>query len=77
MNTIKGALEIYKKELRSYKKWINEKKKTYGEDSHPMESWDNGDYTMVMEWNKTISGMEKILGLTKREIKKFNAEVGL
>jgi hypothetical protein len=77
MNTTQEAIGEYKKELRAYKKWTDEKKKVYGENSSPMATWDSGDYHQVMEWNSKISGMEKILGLSKKEIKKYMKEAGI
>jgi hypothetical protein len=77
MNTIKQALEVYKKELKAYKEWTDEKKKFYGENSSPMELWDNFDYDKINEWNEKINGMEKLLGLSKKEIDKFCEEIGI
>jgi hypothetical protein len=70
MNTIKQVIDLYKK-------WTDKKKKEYGDNSNPMESWGGSDYRRIMAWNDTISSMEKILGLTKKEIKKFSEEIGM
>ena len=77
MNTINQALDRYKKELIAYKKWTDEKKKIYGEKSSPIGMWDTADYNRVNEWNEKINGMEKVLGLSKKEIKDFCIEVGM
>lgn len=50
------------------------KKKFYGPMSNPMVSWGNDDYQKVTGWNDQISAMEKVLGLTKEEIKAISAE---
>lgn len=77
MNSINSAIEVYKKELKAYQKWTDEKKKCYGEKSSPIAMWDSADYHKILEWNEKINGMEKVLGLSKKEIKSYCDEIDL
>lgn len=71
------ALDIYKKELEDYKNWSDEKKKFYGKNTSPIESWDTHDYNKITNWNSCIAAMEKVLGLTEEEVKKYCTEIGM
>jgi hypothetical protein len=77
MRTLKESLIAYKAELKKYKKWTDEMKKIYGETSSPLESWSNQDYHRIEEWDSRVRLVEKILGLTKDEVKKYCKEVGI
>lgn len=51
--------------------------KRYGKESSPLEIWDDQDYRKIKEWDSGIRLVEKILGLTKDEVKEYCKEVGI
>ena len=77
MRTITEIREAYLKELIRYRKWADGKTKLYGKDSEPMIDWGGYDYHKVVEWNAALRLTERILGLTKAEIKALNEQAGI
>lgn len=76
---IQQGVGVYKRELREYKEFVDGLKKVYGNLSagEAMGKLGNSDWKTLTEWNRIISGMEKVLGLTKDEAKEIAKEIGL
>lgn len=68
MNTIEAAHGAYLAELKRYVDWTEGRKRVYGANSNPMETWGGSDWRRVNEWAGKLRGMEEVLGLTEAEV---------
>ncbi len=68
-------LEIYKKEVKAYQKWLEEVTEGFTEDQRKnLVDWLNTrNYAKACMWSYKLEGMTTILGLTKEEEDKINA----
>lgn len=75
--TTEECVERYIEELREYKAWVDERKRIYGEDSCPLGSWGNDDWSRLNGWNAEMKAMERVLGLDEEEVARHCQSIGM
>ncbi len=73
ITSVAQGVKNYRAELRAYARWVNKKKKEYGNEN-PLSGWGGSDWRRINGWNDELRAMEKVLGLTAQEAKSIEVE---
>ena len=77
IKSVKAGIAKYERALRGYVKFKKSLEKRYGRKiKDPMGELDSDEWYQVQELSSTLRGMERTLGLTRREIRRFEKAAG-
>ena len=71
---IEKGLEVYKKAVHQYFGRLEEIKKKYGNED-AFRLWDEVDYSWAVSNSLVLRGMERVLGLSEKQVKQIAEEI--